>query len=57
MERTYDVWINRILFVASFIFLPTDVEQCAQRYSYRSPSGKTSRSRFRRGTAVLHFGQ
>ena len=57
MDGTYRVWISWILFFTSSIFLPTDVEQYAQRYSYRSPSGKTSRSRFRTGTAALHFGQ
>ena len=39
------------------IFVPTDSEHRAQRYSYLSPSGTTKRSRFRTGTAHLHRGQ
>jgi hypothetical protein len=39
------------------IFVPTEDEQRAQRYSYSSPSGRTKSNFFRTGTAALHLGQ
>jgi hypothetical protein len=37
--------------------VPTEPEQKAHKYSYLSPSGKTSSSRFRTGTARRQVAQ
>jgi hypothetical protein len=49
--------INSMGAVLLSIFIPTEDEQRAQRYSYSSPSGRTKSNFFRTGTAVLHLGQ
>ena len=38
------------------IVSPQVEPHCGQMYSYLSPFGKTSRRRFRTGTATRHFG-
>ena len=61
-KRAISGWklIHRIIvdvFAFLSIFVPTDSEQNAHRYSYLSPSESTRRSLLRTGTARLHLGQ